>query len=254
MFSSPLQALFEALCRIQQLLRPCQLCRRGFSAAGQTGQLFFPLFPIQPENPRIGAPSALPLLHREVCVCHGRQLGQMGDAQHLLALADLGKLLGHLLGGPAADACVHLVKDQRADQLILRQHIFQGQHNPGQLATGGHLADGPQLLPHVGRHKKSYHIPTPRVQLFLLKADRETHPGHIQLPQLLQYSLLQVLGRLLSGLGQHTSGLYRLSALLIQLLFQPHSGVGCKGDLVQLLLPLLQVGEHILHCGTILLL
>ena len=49
----------------------------------------------------IGPPAALPLLHGEMGVGHGGDLGQMGDAQHLLAPGHLGHFLGDLLGGPA---------------------------------------------------------------------------------------------------------------------------------------------------------
>ena len=41
---------------------------------------------------------------------------------------------------PAADAGVHLVKNQGSNLVLFCQHVFHGQHNPGQLAAGGYLA------------------------------------------------------------------------------------------------------------------
>ena len=89
-------------------------------AAGETGQFLPPLGPIQPPYMGKGAAIGDTLLHGEMGIGHGGQLGQMGDAQHLLGAADAGHLLRHLLSGPAGDAGIHLVKDHGAYPVLLR--------------------------------------------------------------------------------------------------------------------------------------
>ena len=81
---------------------------------------------------------------------HGRKLWQMRDAQHLLMAGKLCQLFSYLLCRPAGHAGVHLVKNQRSDLLLLCQHIFQCQHNAGQLAAGGDFGNWAQRFSGVG--------------------------------------------------------------------------------------------------------
>ena len=66
---------------------------------------------------------------------------------------------GYLLGRPTGHAGVHLVKDQTwSIVVVLRQHIFQRQHDAGQLSAGGDLLDGLQSLTHVGGHEELHFV------------------------------------------------------------------------------------------------
>ena len=223
------------------------------AAAGDPGQLRLPLLPVQQHHAGIGAAVPLPFLHGEVGVRHGGQLGQMGDAQHLLPAADLGQLLRHLLGRPAADAGVHLVEHQRADGLLLCQHVFQGQHDPGQLAAGGDPGDGLQILPGVGGHQEPDGVAAVGARLLLPEVDGKADLVHVQVPELRLDALLQHRGGLFPGGGQvHPRRQDGLPGRL-QLLLQPGQGAVCRLHIVQLPAALVQVGQHLLHRGAVLL-
>ena len=184
---------------------------------------------------------------------HGGQLGQMGDAQHLLGAADAGHLLRHLLSGPAGDAGIHLVKDHGAYPVLLRQNVLHGQHDAGQLTAGGDLLDGAQLLAHVGRHKEAHGVHTGLRQGLGLEVDGEADAAHIQLEQLREDLLIQPLGRLMAGLGQLLRRrLGSRQGLLLQLL-QMQQGVAGVLDGVQLLGAAVQIGQHTLYIRAILL-
>ena len=62
----------------------------------------------------LGAAVGLALVDEEVLVGEGGDLGQVGDAEDLLAAAEGLELLADGLGGAAADADVDLVEDQGA--------------------------------------------------------------------------------------------------------------------------------------------
>ena len=177
----------------------------------------------------------------------------MGDAQHLLAPAHLGQLLRHLLGRPAGDAGIHLVEHQGGHGLLLRQHVFQRQHDAGQLAAGGDLGDGPQVLPYVGGHEESNGVAAVGAGLLLREVDGKADLVHVQVPQLPLDALLQRKGGRLPGLGQRSAGVLHSPADLPKLFFQPGQGVigGLHG--VQLRPALVQVVQHILHGGAVLL-
>ena len=181
----------------------------------------------------------------------------MGDTQHLLLPGHLSHLFGHLLGRPTGDAGIHLVKDQGADLIVLSQYIFQCQHDAGQLAARGHLLNGLQCLAHIGRHQKLHLIHACLVQPPLVidggEFHLEAHFRHIQLPQFLLDPLFQLLRRLAALLGQGLCRPVRFLSSLVQILGQPGNGVVSKLDLVQLLAALVQILEHFLYRGAILL-
>ena len=177
----------------------------------------------------------------------------MGDAQHLLMTADAGHLLSHLLGGPAADTGVHLVKHHGGHMILLAEDVLHGQHNAGQLAAGGDLVDGLQLLAQVGGHEEPHLIHTGGIQRLLGKVHLKADLAHIQLPQLRQDGLGQRLtgglaggGQLLRGLA---GGLLRLGAVLLQ----PGQRVARVGNVVQLLTTVVQIRQHVLHRRAVLL-
>ena len=66
----------------------------------------------------------------------------MGNTEHLFVLRQLAQLLSNLLGCTTGNAGVHLIKNQSANLVFLRQHIFHGEHDSSQLTAGGHLAHG----------------------------------------------------------------------------------------------------------------
>ena len=123
--------------------------------------------------------------------------------------------------------------------VVLRQHVFQRQHDTGQLAAGGHLLNGLQILAQVGRHQKLHlihtrlvHAPLPRFwEKFRLKPDL----GHVQLPQLLPDALLKAFCRLFPGLGEGFAVFLGGFPCLFQFLFQPDNRIICVLNLIQLL-------------------
>ncbi len=60
-------------------------------------------------------PSLAALCDLEMAVRHRRDLRQVGDTDHLMALCNIGKFLGNLLGCPSADSGVDLVENQRSE-------------------------------------------------------------------------------------------------------------------------------------------
>ena len=108
----------------QQLLRTLQQSWSHRRAANKPRQLLPALFPVQPLQIGVGAALPFSLTYLEVSVRHSSQLRQVGDTQHLLVPGHLSHLFGYLLGLPAGDAGIHLVKDQGADLVVLSQYIF----------------------------------------------------------------------------------------------------------------------------------
>ena len=62
-------------------------------------------------------------------ICHRRDLRQMGDTDHLMALCNIGKFLGNLLGCPSADTCIDLIKNKGWDIIGICKNGFDRQHD-----------------------------------------------------------------------------------------------------------------------------
>jgi len=59
-----------------------------------------------------------------------RNLRQVRDAQHLEDPAERLQALPHDVGHTSADACVHLVEDQRLARRIGRRQRLEREHDP----------------------------------------------------------------------------------------------------------------------------
>ena len=70
-----------------------------------------PLARIQRPDLCAGRAAAGVLVDLQVVVGERGDLGQMGDAQHLMAFAQAAQVSPHRLGHRAADAVVHLIED-----------------------------------------------------------------------------------------------------------------------------------------------
>ena len=99
-----------------------------------------------------GAGSALGdlLAHGEVGGAADRDLGQMGDADHLV-------MPGHLLefgaDGSAhfpADIGIDLVENQQGNAVLSGEHRLGGEHDAGNLPAGGDGAQGADGFAHIG--------------------------------------------------------------------------------------------------------
>ena len=105
-----------------------------------------------------GAAVGFALVDEEVLVGEGGDLGQVGDAENLLAAAEGFELLADGFRGAPADADVDLVEDQgaRGGGLgfglggTLFDADFEGQHDAGHLAAGGDLVEGFEGFARVG--------------------------------------------------------------------------------------------------------
>ena len=106
----------------------------------------------------------------------------MGHAEYLRVPGHLSQLFRHLLGRAAGNAGIHLVEYQRGNGLLPRQHVFQGQHDPGQFTAGGDLSDGPQVLSCVGGHQEPDHVTAVGGRLFFREFDSKANFVHVQIP------------------------------------------------------------------------
>ena len=175
-----------------------------------------------------------------------RQLGQMGDAQHLFVGGDAFQLLGDLLGGPTGNAGVHLVENQGLHLVFFRQNVLHGQHDSRQLAAGGHLAHGLQGFARVGGHVKRHGVRAGYSQLRLPELAGKLHPGHVQLGQLRQDALRHGLRRRFPVFPEGDRRVPCGSFRLLELPFQPFQMVVGKFDVVQLFSRAVQIRKDIL--------
>ena len=83
-------------------------------------------------------------------VALGRDLGQVGDAQHLAFAAQGAQFLAHDFGDRAADAGVDFVEDHRRHGIEAQGGHFDGQADARQFAARGDLAQRPRRLAGVG--------------------------------------------------------------------------------------------------------
>ena len=175
-----------------------------------------------------------------------RQLGQMGDAQHLLVGGNAFQLLSDLLGSPTGNTGVHLVKNQGLHLVFFRQNVFHGQHDSRQFAAGGYLAHGFQRFARVGGHVKRHGVRAGGRQLRLPELAGKLHSRHIQLGQLRQDALRHGLCCRFpvfpEGDRRVPGGFFRL----LELPFQPFQMVVGKFDVVQLFSRAVQIGQDVL--------
>ena len=75
-----------------------------------------------------------------------RDLGQVRDAQDLVAPRETPQAPPDRVGAAPADAAVHLVEDQRRRRVGLGQDPLDGEGDPGQLAAGRDLRERPRRL------------------------------------------------------------------------------------------------------------
>ena len=99
----------------------------------------------------VARPRRTRLLDPPVMVGARRDLRRMGHDQHLDGLAEPREALADRIRGGAADAAVDLVEHQARRRADLGQHDLERQHQAGELAAGGDLAERPRLLAGIGR-------------------------------------------------------------------------------------------------------
>ncbi len=102
-------------------------------------QFVHPFLHVQDLDAAVGAILLGGLAHLQVVVAEGRDLGQVGDADHLTLFAQGAQELADDFGHPAADPHVHLVEDQRGNAGVPGGDDLDGEADPGQFTAGGHL-------------------------------------------------------------------------------------------------------------------
>ena len=125
-------------------------------------------------------------------------LRQVGDAEHLAAVAEGAQALADDAGDLAADAGVDLVEDQRL-RLARRAEPRQRQHHPRELAAGGGIAERRRRHPRVRRDPQLDRLAAARRRSRRRAArgrPRASAPVHRQLRQLGGDLLAQRPGRL----------------------------------------------------------
>ena len=101
---------------------------------------------------RLRAPAALLLAHRQLRVGECRDLGEMGDAQHLVLASEQRERAADGHPGFAAETGVDLVEHQ--GRRCLRENHPQGQHHARELAARRRLRERPGRLARVGREQE----------------------------------------------------------------------------------------------------
>ena len=90
----------------------------------------------QAVNRRHGSTPTYILLDPEVGRRLRRDLRQMGDAQHLKALAKRTQSRPHDVGNASANAGINFIEDERLSRLVARGHGLEGEHYTRQFAAG----------------------------------------------------------------------------------------------------------------------
>ena len=127
---------------------------RGFAdgvAPGHAGDFLYPLGSFDGRDARGGAFPARPLLHPEVPLRAGGDLGQVGDAHDLVMRGELREAPADPIGHPPADPGVDLVEDEDHPRVGLAHGLLDGEKGPRELAPGGDLAQRARRLAGVGR-------------------------------------------------------------------------------------------------------
>ena len=86
--------------------------------------------------------------HDEMLRRERGNLGQMGDAEHLMFLRDRRHLFANHAADLAADIGIDLIKNHQWNLVLLGEGAFHRQHHPRHLATG---RDQPQRFGRLAR-------------------------------------------------------------------------------------------------------
>ena len=170
----------------------------------------------------------------------------MRHAQHLPCARELGELFRHALGSPARNAGVDLVEHHRHHAVLLGQHVFECQHDARQLAAGRDLLDGAQRLAHIGGHQKRHGVHTVLAHVLFLKVDGKAELRHIELAQFPGNTLLKLLCRRVTAVGEGLRRFARGLFLLFECLLELLRTVVCILDAVQFLTRFFKICKHLL--------
>src|ERR1043166_8029922 len=139
--SNRLQHLARVAARGLCDLRACEHARDLLDAAAAV-ELF---------DADLRAPARAALADEQVCVGEARDLRLVRDAEHLIGARERLQLQADGLGDATADACVHLVEDNRAREASRRGARLQDEHQARSLAARSDLRQGPKRLARVRR-------------------------------------------------------------------------------------------------------
>src|SRR5215813_13349775 len=114
--------------RLQQLLRVLTRTLRQLGSAQHAGDFFRTLAGIKRTNQCPGAARDFPLLDQIMVVGKGRDLRQVGDAEHLVGPGQGFQFLAHGFRGAATDAGIDLVKHQGALRAARSFALLPGLH------------------------------------------------------------------------------------------------------------------------------
>ena len=71
------------------------------------------------------------LLDLKMGICHGCDLGKMGNAEHLMMMPDHCHFLRNLLSSASADSRIYFIENQCFDLVTICLDCLQGKHNSG---------------------------------------------------------------------------------------------------------------------------
>src|SRR3954447_15504947 len=130
---------------------------RVLHAAEHPGQLPDPALLVEGGDATHGHLTVARLPHPEVTVGVGGDLREVRDDQNLRGPREPGQPPADAERRPPPDAGVHLVEDERRHWICGSEHHLETQHEPGELATGGALRDGPGRRTRV-RHQEELDV------------------------------------------------------------------------------------------------
>ncbi len=137
---------------------------RGRSAVQHAGKFPHPRIFRQPVDLGDGAVRDNAFGDQVMVIRRGSDLGQMGDAQHLVVTGQFPDFLRDLFSRLAADPGIDLVEDDRVDPVLFCQHAAKGQHQTRKFAAGRYSGQGFDRFAAVGGKQKFQLIETGSLQ------------------------------------------------------------------------------------------
>ena len=89
------------------------------------------------------------LLDLKMGICHGCDLGKMGNAEHLMMMPDHCHFLRNLLSSASADSRIYFIENQCFDLVTICQDCLQGKHNSGKLTARYDFTKGLQTFSRI---------------------------------------------------------------------------------------------------------
>jgi len=158
---------------------------RDFDSPEHPCQLLDALVVAERRDGRATAAAVRDLADAMLVMRLARDLREVGDAQHLAAVAELAQLATDDLGDAAANAGIHLVEYEAGARRAARCGDLHGEADAGEFAAGGDARDGLDRLARICAHEEFDALRSVGTGFRIgvgFDADFESPAGHAQLP------------------------------------------------------------------------